>query len=119
VTVPGAFTALLLPLATSTVSAMSDVPRALTLDVRRSGDHIEVQLVGHAPEARQVSYLLEVSGKSNSRHRGKTTLAANSRAVLSTVKISAGPDWCVRLTAEEDGAEPYEIREGHCPDSAG
>jgi hypothetical protein len=119
VTVPGAFAALLLPLASSTVSAMSDVPHALTLDVRRSGDHIEVQLIGHAPQARQVSYLLEVSGTSNSRHRGKTTLAADTRAVLSTIRVSAGPEWCVRLTAEEDGAEPYEIREGHCPDNAG
>lgn len=116
-TLSGAFAALLLPLASSTVSVMSDHSRALTLDVRQSGDHIEVQLIGHAPQARQVSYLLEVTGTSTSRHRGKTTLAANSRSVLSTVRVSAGPDWCVRLTAEEDGGQPYEIREGNCPDS--
>ncbi len=116
----GAFAALFLPLATSTVSTMSDSPRALTLDVRRNGDQIEVELIGHAPEARTVSYLLEVTGTSNSRHRGKTTLAANSRAVLSTVKVSAGRDWCVRLKAEEEGTEPYEIREGtNCADDEG
>lgn len=115
----GAFAALLLPLVSSTVSAMSDVPHALTLDVREGGDHIEVQLIGYAPQAREVSYLLEVSGKSNSRHRGKTTLAANRRTVLSTLKVSAGPDWCVRLIAEEDGGQPYEVQEGNCPDSEG
>lgn len=76
-----------------------------------------MQLIGEATEARQVSYELEVTGKSNSRHRGKTTLAANTRMVLSTIKVSAGPDWCVRLMAEEEGRAPYEIREGHCADT--
>jgi hypothetical protein len=107
--------ALLLPLASSSVTAMSDTPAALSLAVSRAGDGIEVQLIGETAEARQVSYVLEVSGQSNSRHRGKTTLAANSRAVLSTIKVSTGPDWCVRLLAEEEGREPYEIREGRCP----
>lgn len=108
--------ALLLPLASSAVSpAMRDATAALSLAVARQGDRIEVQLIGETAEARQVSYVLEVSGQSNSRHRGKTTLAANTRTVLSTVTTSAGPDWCVRLLAEEEGREPYEIREGLCP----
>lgn len=107
--------ALLLPFVSSTVFAMSDAPGALSLAVHHHGDALEVQLIGDAPEARQVSYLLEVSGQSQSRHRGKTTLAANARTVLSTVKANAGPDWCVRLQVEEDGREPYEIREGNCP----
>lgn len=112
------FAALLVPLVSSTVSAMNDAPGALTLAVHQHGDAIEVQLIGESPEARQVSYLLEVSGKSQSRHRGKTTLAANARTVLSTVKANAGPDWCVRLVAEEDGRAPYEIREGNCPEDS-
>jgi hypothetical protein len=108
--------ALLLPLASSAVPAMVDAPPALSLAVSKQGDRVEVQLIGEAAEARQVSYVLEVTGQSNSRHRGKTTLAANTRAVLSTIRTSAGPDWCVRLMVEEEGREPYEIREGLCPD---
>jgi hypothetical protein len=106
---------LLLPLASSLVTEMNDVPAALSLAVSKQGDAIEVQLIGEAAEARQVSYVLEVSGQSNSRHRGKTTLAANARTVLSTIKTSAGPDWCVRLLAEEEGRAPYQLREGNCP----
>ena len=107
--------ALALGCAPGLVSDMHDEPpAALSLAVNRSGDQIEVQLIGQAAEARQVSYLLEVSGPSNSRHRGTTRLAANARAVLSTIRTNAGADWCVRLLAEEEGRAPYEIREGTC-----
>jgi hypothetical protein len=111
---PLALAALLTPLASSTVTAMNEHPAALTLDVRQHGDAIEVQLIGDAPTARQVSYELEVAGQSTSRHRGKTTLTANARTVLSTVRATAGNKWCVRLLAEEEGREPYEIIEGDC-----
>ena len=108
--------AMVLPLVSGAVPAVvHDGPAALSLAVAKQGDRIEVQLIGETAEARQVSYVLEVSGQSNSRHRGKTTLAAHTRTVLSTVTASAGPDWCVRLLAEEEGREPYEIREGLCP----
>jgi hypothetical protein len=114
---PFALAALLAPLASSTVTAMNEDPAALTLDVRQQGDALEVQLIGDAPSARQVSYLLEVTGQSTSRHRGKTTLVANARTVLSTIRATATDKWCVRLIAEEEGREPYEIIEGDC-DSA-
>lgn len=109
-----ALAALLVPLVSSTVSAMSDVPEALKLDVRHAGDAIEVQLIGDSPRAQQVSYLLEVTGQSTSRHRGKTTLAANARTVLSTIRANAGEKWCVRLLAEEEEREPYTILAGDC-----
>jgi len=113
---PGALAVLLLSLASSTVPDMNDnAPRALALDISRLGGAIEVQLIGHSPQARQVSYTLDVRGKSTSRHRGKTTIAADHRTVLSTIRVSAAEDWCVRLVAEEDGGEPYEISEGNCP----
>lgn len=111
---PVTLAALLVPLASSTVTAMSDTPEALRLDVRQHGNSIEVQLIGDAATARQVSYVLEVTGQSTSRHRGKTTLAAHSPTILSTVKATAGEKWCVRLMAEEEGREPYEIVEGDC-----
>jgi hypothetical protein len=109
-----ALTAMLFPLASSTVSVMSDNPEALTLEVHRNGDAIEVQLMGDSRHTQQVSYLLEVTGQSTSRHRGKTTVAANARTVLSTVRANVGERWCVRLLAEDEGREPYEILEGDC-----
>lgn len=110
-------TALLIPLAHSTVYAMMNVPDALTLDVRNEADAIEVQLIGDSPRTQEVSYLLEVTGSSTSRHRGKTKLTANARTVLATVKASAGENWCVRLLAEEEGRPPYEIRKGRCAEA--
>ncbi len=95
--------------------AMTDDHRALSLKVAHHAGAVEVELLGHSADTRKVSYRLEVTGTSTSRHNGKTTLAGGVPAVLSKVRASAGEDWCVRLWAEEDGHEPYEIREGSCP----
>ena len=95
----------------------SDAPPALSLKVERHGSRIAVELLGHSPRAQQVSYLLELSGHSTSRHRGTTTLAADTPVRLSTMAAEVGEDWCVRLMAQEEGREPYELREGSCPDA--
>jgi hypothetical protein len=113
----GAFALLLL--APATVPPMTDQTpaseaRALTLDVRQHDGGIEVELVGLSPRTTRVSYSLEVTGQSTSRHRGSTTLAAGTRAVLSTMRASAGASWCVTLVAEEEGRDPYEITQGSC-----
>ena len=113
-TFAGAFAALLLTLTSSTVPDMNDASHALAIDVRQVEGGIEVQLIGQSPRALHVSYELDVTGQSTSRHRGKTKIAAGNRTVLSTIKVSAGAEWCVRLVAEDDGGEPYEIREGNC-----
>lgn len=113
-TTPGALAAVLLFLGSSTVTDMSDPTRALTLDVREVPGAIEVQLIGDAPRAMRVSYELDVTGQSTSRHSGATSLAAGNKAVLSTIRVSAGAEWCVRLRAEEDGSAPYEIVKGTC-----
>jgi hypothetical protein len=95
------------------VPAMTAAPsRALTLDVDDHGGVIEVRLIGLSDRSQQVSYALEVNGQSTSRHRGKTVLAAGTSAVLSTMRASAGENWCVRLVAEEEGSAPYEITQG-------
>ena len=99
--------------------AMTDAPHALSLMVHSDAGLVEVELLGHSPDARSVSYRLEVTGTSTSRHNGKTTLAAGTSAVLSKVKVNAGEDWCVRLWAEEEGREPYEILEGSCAENRG
>ncbi|WP_086606263.1 curli-like amyloid fiber formation chaperone CsgH [Erythrobacter donghaensis] len=98
----------------TTVSAMPEQPHALTLDVHEHDGTVEIQLIGHSPRAQAVSYALEVTGQSTSRHRGATTLAADTRAVLSTMRTNVGADWCVKLTAEEEGRAPYEITRGPC-----
>lgn len=98
----------------SAVPAMPEQPPALTLDVHEQDGRVEIRLIGHSPRAQAVSYALEVTGQSTSRHRGATTLAADTRAVLSTMRTNVGTDWCVKLTAEEEGRAPYEITRGPC-----
>lgn len=111
--IPAGATTLAL-LALATVPPMTDEAPALTLDVRHHDGLVEVQLIGLSPRVQAVSYEIEITGNSTSRHRGSTTLAAGTRAVLSTMKTRTGDDWCVRLTAEEEGRAPYEITRGTC-----
>ena len=96
------------------VNAMDDDRPALRLDVAEHDGSIEVRLIGDTARTQEVSYTLEVSGQSTSRHRGRTTLTAGSSAVLSTMRASVGADWCVTLFAEEAGRAPYEITRGPC-----
>ncbi len=102
-----------------TAPHMTEESQALKLDVQQRDGVIEVQLIGHSDRAQEVSYLLEVTGQSTSRHRGKTTLAAGTTAVLSTMRANAGETWCVKLVAEEPGRDPYEVVEGSCASDAG
>lgn len=94
---------------------MTDTPQALTLDVENRDGVLDVRLTGLSERAQGVSYALEVKGRSTSRHSGSTTLAAGVPAVLSTMRATAGEDWCVTLVAEEEGREPYAITRGNCP----
>ena len=104
--------------APTVIAPLADPPHALSLTVQQQDGRVAIELFGLAAQATQVSYMLEVTGTSNSRHRGKTTLAANVPARLSTMTVDAGQDWCVRLLAEEEGRDPYEIREGSCPEES-
>lgn len=94
--------------------AMTEAPHALTLDVEARDGMLEVRLTGLSPRAQAVSYDLEVTGRSTSKHKGRTTLAAGTQAVLSTMRTAAGEDWCVKLVAEEEGRAPYAITRGTC-----
>lgn len=114
----GALAALLAaPATVPPMTAMTDSPHALTLDVRQHDGMIEVLLTGLSPYTQQVSYTIEVTGRSTSRHRGTTTLTADTSAVLSTMRTNAGEDWCVKLVAQEEGRDPYEIIHGSCTDA--
>lgn len=108
------YAAALALLAQATGAPMTDQPHALTLDVHEHDGLVEVQLIGLSPRAQAVSYALEVTGQSTARHRGSTTLAPDTRAVLSTMRTKAGADWCVKLVAEEEGRAPYEVTRGAC-----
>lgn len=93
---------------------MTEAPRALSLEVENRDGMLEVRLTGLSERAQGVTYALEVTGTSTSRHRGSTRLAAGTRAVLSTLRTPAGADWCVTLVAEEEGRAPYEVTRGSC-----
>jgi hypothetical protein len=110
--------AILFPAPSDRPSPMPEARPALRLDVEQRDGNIEVRLIGDAAQTQEVSYTLEVSGQSTSRHRGHTTLTGGSSAVLSTMRASVGADWCVKLTAQEAGGAPYEITRGPC-DAAG
>lgn len=107
-----------LPTASPETPAMPDTttqaPRALNLEVESKDGMLEVRLTGLSERAQAVTYALEVTGTSTSSHRGATRLAAGTEAVLSTLRTSAGADWCVKLVAEEEGRAPYEITRGSC-----
>ncbi len=95
--------------------AMTETAHALSLDVETRDGMLEVRLVGLSAEAQEVRYTLEVKGNSTSRHSGATKLAAGTRAVLSTMRTSAGADWCVRLEAQDADGAPYAVTRGTCP----
>lgn len=93
---------------------MAQETHALGLDVSEESDMVEVLLRANSPHAQTVQYTLEVTGRSSSTHRGKTSLRANTPAVLTTVRTASDGDWCARLVVEEQGREPYELTRGSC-----
>ncbi|MEO0462250.1 MAG: curli-like amyloid fiber formation chaperone CsgH [Pseudomonadota bacterium] len=88
--------------------------RSITLDVQVEGNQLVARILGHAKTTRQVSFSLEVTGSSTSKHNASTTLAAGAEATLSTIKVTHGENWCARAIVEEAGQEPYELSEGPC-----
>lgn len=102
------------PETTALPDTAAESPRALSLDVEARDGMLEVRLTGLSTRAQGVSYSLEVTGTSTSRHRGSTQLAAGTQAVLSTMRTTAGENWCVKLVAEEEGRAPYEVTRGTC-----
>lgn len=95
-------------------SAPETEKRAISLDVRLEGDQVIARILGQTDTARRVSFTLEVSGSSTSRHKSSSTIAPGPQSVLSSVAISRGDDWCVRALVEEEGLDPYELSEGPC-----
>ena len=74
---------------------------------------IAVSLIANSNEAQRVSYELRTTGASVSTHKGATRLRANQIATLSTIQFSAGQNWCVSLTVEEELGAIYTITRGN------
>ena len=88
--------------------------RAIVMDVEEDNDTITVILRGHASTSQQVAYELLLEGRSTSRHKGTTQLAAGRESVLSTMTMSAAGTWCVRAEIVEADGLSYEYSEGSC-----
>lgn len=90
------------------------VERAIDMEISREGETIEVVLRGNSPRDQRVQYELELTGASTSRHKGSTMLRANDASVLSTMRMSAAPSWCVTARVTEQDGTTYEFLEGTC-----
>lgn len=108
--------ALLASLVPQTEAAMPQDSHALQLAVQEADGVIEVQLIGQSDRTQTVGYTIEVTGRSTSRHEGRTVLTAGLQAVLSTIRVGAADGWCVTLTAQEEGRPAYRIVTGDCAD---
>ena len=88
--------------------------RALDIEVAETGDKLTVFLKGHSKTTQRISYELETRGASTAVHKGSTTLAANTPAVLS-MSFSRSGCWSVILNVTEEVAGTYRIvRDNAC-----
>lgn len=77
------------------------------------GGNIAVLLNANSPQAQRVFYKLQTSGASSTTHKGSTYLQANGLATLSTLRFSAGTEWCISLTVEEEFGARYTVVKGN------
>lgn len=84
------------------------------LEVERDGNHVQLKLIGESPVTQRVQYDMAFTGQSTSHHRGNATLEAGRRHILSTMRMSVGGRWCVRVAVEEGGGRRYELGGGEC-----
>lgn len=77
---------------------------------------ITVFVKANSPTAQRVVYELHTKGSSSATHKGGTHLKANDTSTLSTVGFSAGEEWCVSLSVQEESGRRYTITKGNaCP----
>lgn len=87
---------------------------AVMLEVERDGNNVELRLVGESPVTQRVQYDMAFTGHSTSHHRGNATLEAGRRHILSTMRMSVGGHWCVKVAVEEGDGRQYELSGGEC-----
>lgn len=104
------FTGLLLGSATMTDTQPA---RSLAIEViETEDDKLTVLLKGHSKTAQRISYELEIRGASTAVHKGSTSLAADTPALLSTMRFTRSDCWSVRLAVTEEVAGSYRIERG-------
>lgn len=94
-------------------TSMAD-DRAVRLEAIEDGGQVTVQVFGNSPRTQRISFTVEVTGQSHSKHSGSLTLAANDPQTLSTLKVGASGDWCAKITVEEEARAPYQLLRGTC-----
>jgi hypothetical protein len=95
-------------------SSMTDETRVMALEVVDAGTHVEVQLLANPQHRQVVSYQIEMTGDSTTRHNGRTTIEPGAQRVLSTIRTSKSGEWCARVIVQEEGRDPYELSQGSC-----
>ncbi len=91
---------------------MTDEARTLALEVVEADTHVKVLLLAQSRHRQEVSYEIELTGDSTTRHKGRTTVDPGGQRVLSTIRMSTSGAWCARVTVQEDDGAPYELSRG-------
>jgi len=89
-------------------------PRALALNVDESGGFVEIELVANSQVTQQVEYSVELTGSSNARHSGNTSVAKDERHVLSRMRTSVTDSWCAKVEVTEASGAQYTLTAGDC-----
>ena len=89
-------------------------PRALALNVDESGDFVEIELIANSHVTQQVEYSVELTGSSNARHSGNTSIAKDERHVLSRMRTSVTDSWCAKVEVTEASGAQYTLTAGDC-----
>lgn len=95
---------------------MTDAPQqhAVRLETAVEGGMVEVIVVAEPLQTQTIDYTLVLEGSSSSKHRSKSTVAANRRSEISRMKMAIGDNWCARLTVIEENGAQYELTSGPC-----
>lgn len=98
----------------SAASGASSDARALALNVIENGDTVEIELIANSNVAQQVEYEVELTGASNARHKGNTSIPAGDRQVLSRMRTTATKGWCATVAVSEASGASYTLTAGDC-----
>jgi hypothetical protein len=93
---------------------MNNQFRTLKMSSKQNEGNVEITVIGLSPDPVLVSYKLEVSGQSTTRHSGSTRLSAGDRQILSRVRVSAQQRWCATLQVEQSNGVQYRLTDGTC-----
>ena len=106
-------TMLFLASAMNGADAMPDT-HALSLNVAEAADSVTVELIADPQANQTITYDIEVTGSSRSKHRGSTSIAAGAPATLTRVKVSHGGTWCALAHITEESGLEYTLEAGEC-----